>query len=230
MTHKPKQQTSIERICSEVVKSKGYNLEIIRPKERFDINMNLLIEQFYQVALDSFAKHLPFEAISSRTAHSDLILVIKDPNNKIVGYSVNDIINVDEQTKANIFSTALFRREIQGKRLYPTINKLRVYLLPQANALVTRTQNPIVFRKFSNLAKEHNYEIYPNDQKPTPKIIQIAKAYDPNVTENLISKGVYFGRSLMDDTPEPKTETEKQIWSKLDINQGDGVVIVGYKN
>ncbi len=204
----------------------GLDIEVIRPKkDRIPSEkMDFLIGELYDVALDSFAKYLPYEAINSRTRDSDYIIVLRDKIGKAVGYSVNELLYLDG-IAVNYYATALLRRSIQRKGLYSILNELRYDSLP-ADAIMTRTQNPVIYRSFSRLCREKDCELHPNGVDIPKNVKMIAKAHSPDVDDNLVVRGVYFGRSLMDDTPKPKGE-EIKVWSNLDVNSGDAVILIG---
>lgn len=222
----------IEDEYKEEFKHKGVNLEVIRldKKDKEAAWLHSLVKEFYDVALDSFGKLLPYDAIDSRTRVSDLLFVLRDENGRTIGYAVNEKILLDG-SDVNYFSSGFVRREIGKKGCYSLLNKVRIAILP-TDVVMTRTQNPVVYRKFAEVARGFGYKVYPNGTAEMPmKVMQIAKEFSPNVSEELIVPEVYNfgegGRSLMDDTPEPESELERRIWQNLRVDKGDAVIIAG---
>jgi hypothetical protein len=68
------------------------------------------------------------------------------------------------------------------------------------------------------------YTLY-HCSNPDIKAETIAKAYCPD-SERMIVRRIYFGRSLMDDTPLP-IEEEIGIWRNINIEKGDALILVG---
>ncbi|MBS3074677.1 hypothetical protein J4447_04495 [Candidatus Pacearchaeota archaeon] len=216
------------------IETRGLELEVIKPAEkgRRSLWMDALIKEFHEIAVDSFGRWLPFEAIDGRTRDADLLLVLRDKGSRAVGYTVNELLTLNG-TKTNYFATGLLRRDIQGNGLYGPLNHLRSVAIP-SEALMTRTQSPVVYRGFTKICSHQGLQVNPNGVSPSPKALDIAKAFCGKTGEDFIVKGVYNfgegGRALMYDTPEPKTDIEKKIWSRLKINNGDAVIIVGVKD
>ncbi|MBI4440796.1 hypothetical protein HY639_01385 [Candidatus Woesearchaeota archaeon] len=202
-------------------------LEKIIPTQKSREELDCLIKELYDVALDAFAKWLPHEAIDARTRHATFVLVLRDNTRRAVAYAVNEELELQGK-KVNYFATALFRREVQRHGLYSELNDLRASLLP-ADVLMTRTQNPVVYRAFNRLCADRGYRVFPQAEKTPAEVIALAKEFCNEVTESLVVPGVYFNRSLMDDTPAPKTLLEQRLWSTLSVDKGDALVVVGLK-
>ncbi len=199
---------------------------ILRPKENEEDaqRVRTILPNLYDVALDAFGKWLPAEAIESRTAEASLVLVLYQKG-RIIGYAVNDLLSLAGK-EVNYFASGFLRREMQGKGLYSEMNRLRAELLP-ANVMMTRTQNPLVYAQFRKLCDEKRYQLEPQERIVPEDTLAIARAYSPEVEESLIVRGVYWNRSLMDDTPMPKGEMERRIWSNLTVEKGDALIIIG---
>ncbi|MFH1174392.1 MAG: hypothetical protein V1725_04620 [archaeon] len=201
------------------------SLEELSPKVQRKEFLDGLIPELYAVAVDAFGKSLPYEAIDERTRTAEYLLLLKRQG-RIIGYAVNDLLEIAGQ-RVNYYATALLRREIQQHGLYELLNEHRADALP-ASIVMTRTQNPVVYRSMQRLCVSRGYELHPNGKAVPEAMRAIARAYC-GADEQLIARGVYFGRSLMDDTPLPKTEEERKVWSNIAVEKGDAVVIVGVR-
>ena len=204
-------------------------VEIIQPKpeHKKTQEMDRLISELYDVAVDAFDKPLPYEAIDSRTRDASYILLLKDRKGRTVGYTVNEQLTLAGH-QVNYYATALMRREVQQQGIYQQLNLLRSYLI-DAEAIMTRTQNPAVYRSFSRICSQRGYEVNPSGKGISMLARDIALGHSPEADERLIVRGIYFGRSLMNDTPTPKTEEEKRLWRHLNVDLGDALVIVGLR-
>ncbi|MBT5023502.1 hypothetical protein HOK51_11065 [Candidatus Woesearchaeota archaeon] len=210
---------------------------VLDPRELTNEWQDQLIDNLYDVAVDSFGRWLPYEAIDSRTRASDsLILLAKktESGEKIVGYSVNEIINLNCQD-INYYNTVLIRRELQEKGIANLLLEMQLMLNP-CEVLLSRTQNPAFYRVMKKMCDKYSYELMPGakivgNEDDQDRALKIARSYDSNVCPNLIVKGVYFGRALMYDTPEPDTDsiTESLIWNRLDVDSGDATMLVAIK-
>ncbi len=187
-------------------------------------SVRTILPELYRVALDAFGKWLPAEAIESRTAEASLVMVLYQEE-RILGYAVNDLLTLAGK-EVNYFASGFLRREMQGNGLYSEMNRLRVDLLP-SDIIMTRTQNPIVYAQFRKLCEEKRYKFEPQGEVVREETLAIAQAYSPEVERSMIVRGVYWKRSLMDDTPTPRGDLEKRIWSNLNVKNGDAVIIVG---
>ncbi len=243
----------------EFFRERGLELEVIklRKEDKEEQWLHNIIQKFYIVAVNSFGRWLPYSAIDSRTRVSDMILLLKDKMGEVVGYGVNEIRELNG-VKVNCFSSGFVRRELQGEGIYCRMNDVRFEMLPTAEAILTRTQNPIVYRKFVELGRKHGFCMSPcenaardttgelahtyfyhpesNPLKITSTARELALAYGPDMRDDMVVEGVYNfpeegigGRALMYDTPRPSTEIERIIWGSLQIDKGDAVIIVGHK-
>lgn len=225
----------LEAHIAEEVARRGLRLEIIRPTtaDRQTAWMDQLIADFHAVTVDAFGRWLPYQALEDRSREADYLLVLREETGRMAGFMVNNLLALDG-TMVNYFSTDMIRREYHGLGLYPLLNSLRAEALP-ATALMTRTQNPRVYRAFRQVCVRHGYNIYPSSDRTTPEALRLAKAFSPEVREDLIVESIYdFGegrgaRALMYDTPPPKSD-EELIWRHLNIEQGDAVLILGVKH
>ncbi len=211
-----------------MIQKLGIRLEVLRPQENEADKHKTkeLIDSFYDVALDAFSKWLPREAIESRTADASCVIALyKD--NRVVAYAVNDLLTLAGH-EVNYYASGFIRRELQGNGLYSYLNMLRQQLLP-ADHVMTRTQNPIVYREFKKLCDKLRYTLDPKNGTVSNLAIELAREFTPEVESNMVVRGVYWNRSLMDDTPEPKSELEREVWKNINLNNGDAVILVGSK-
>ncbi len=214
----------------------GLRLEVIRPEveQRNTPWMHRLIMDFHDIAVDSFGRSLPYEAIDGRTREADVLTVLRGGDGEALAYTVNARLLL-AGIPVNYFATALARRRMQGKGFYRLINPLREALLPDAQAVMTRTQNPLVDHSFAKVCAQGGYVLHPEEDY-TDRALKIAREFSADVTDSMICKGVYnFGepcgpRALMYDTPAPTTERQKRIWSQMDVERGDAVILVGLKH
>ena len=85
-------------------------------------------------------------------------------------------------------------------------------------------ENPKVVNCFFNICKTFSMQIEPY-KKISHFAKSIAKAYDNNCNDSLISEGGY-GRELMNNTPKAKG-ISKEVLRDININRGDAVIMVG---
>lgn len=197
----------------------------IHPNELTEPEKDKLIDELFDVAVDAFGKTLPYEAINGRTRTADVVLTINNEQGRILGYAVNEHYLLNNMS-VNYFNTALFRREIQGKGIYTPVNEYRTETIPGAKALLTRTQNPQVYQAMNKLSKSKNLELHPNGTAIPLEARLIVQDYDKEVDDHLVTRGIYFGRSLMDDTPRPTTPDHERLWSYINVDKGDAIYIV----
>ncbi len=114
----------------------GLRLEVIRPEveQRNTPWMHRLIMDFHDIAVDSFGRSLPYEAIDGRTREADVLTVLRGGDGEALAYTVNARLLL-AGIPVNYFATALARRRMQGKGFYRLINPLREALLPDAQAV-----------------------------------------------------------------------------------------------
>lgn len=207
----------------------GLKLEVLKPKANIEDSKKTvrLIDAFYDVALDAFGKWLPREAIESRTADASCVIAVYKEE-RIVAYAVNDLLDINGK-KVNYYASGFIRRELQGNGLYNEMNILR-YKYTLADIIMTRTQNPVVYREFKKLCCSLGYFLEPRGNEINTETLSLAKGFSSDVEENMVVRGVYWNRSLMNDTPKPQGELETKLWNNLNINNGDAMIIIGIKN
>ena len=181
-----------------------------------------LVRELNAISIDAFNKPTPPEETWERTVRVGRIYLLKD-SGRIVGYATNALMELNG-IGVNYFSSALLRREVQNKGLYGPLNRLRVETI-DSDVIMTRTQNPLVVKGFLSLCEQLGMQGFPNGISPTERVMDIARAYSPNVDPDMVCKGVY-GRALMDNTPNPCKSIE-HICSKLDVDRGDGLILIG---
>ncbi|MBT7903511.1 hypothetical protein HN587_06635 [Candidatus Woesearchaeota archaeon] len=211
----------IHELVSEL-ETHDLSVELVTPKELPGDQQDLLIDLLYDVALDSFGRWLPYEAIDGRTREADYVLLLKR-DERVIGYAVNEVMELAGKT-VNYYNTILLRREIQHQGIAEPLFKLELALGP-SDYLLSRTQNPALYRAMDRLCSQTGYKMHPNGVEVPEALKKIVLAYDPEVGADLVKRGVYFGRALMYDTPKPKTE-EAHIWEKLGVEKGDAIMLV----
>jgi len=188
------------------------------------------IRTFHNIAIDGFGRHLPYEAIDDRTRSSSCVMVLKTQDHRPVGYTVNDQLTLDG-TDVNYFATALTLSRFRGNGLYGLINPLRAISVDNANVLMTRTQNPIVYHRFTQVCNDFGLDVITTTDPIPEKVLTMAKEFSSNVTDDLICRNVYDfgegGRALMYYTPEPQGEAQIKIWDKINVEKGDAILIFG---
>lgn len=186
-----------------------------------------LILELHDVASDAFGKYISLDAIAERTRGIDYIFIVRDDNGRAVGYASNEILLLNGM-EVNYFASAMIRKEYQDRGIYSHLKDLRVNVAG-TDVLMTRTQNPKVYRSFGQVCKHGGYQLYPNGLEIPKTAIELARSYCPNTDNMLIVKNAYYGEALMKKTPEPLSEEEKKIWSKMDVNKGDAVILIGLR-
>ncbi len=207
----------------------GVSIDIVHPATAGMENNELerLITELHGVACDAFGKHISYEAIAERTYDMDYIFILRDGHEKAVGYASNEILNLDGR-EVNYFASAMVRKEYQGKGIYSHLKRIRVDAV-HTDVIMTRTQNPKVYRSFSNICNDFGYLLYPNGSGQSEEAISIAKSYCPETDGSLIVRNAYYGESLMKKTPEPEGMHEQKVFSGIDIEAGDALMLVGLK-
>ncbi|MFH1173906.1 MAG: hypothetical protein V1725_02125 [archaeon] len=198
----------------------AFNVRMLLPKDIPAAQQEHIVRQLNDISTDAFNKYTPLDETRERTMGVDRIYLI-EKGTDVLGYATNHRMKLAGEN-VNYFSSALFTRALQGKRIYKQLNKLRLQHLP-SDIIMTRTQNPIVVHAFRKLCEETGRDCFPNG-KLDQHALHIAHAY-ADCSDEMICKGVY-GRQLMDNTPAPGRE-ERALFSTLDIEQGDAVILIG---
>jgi hypothetical protein len=199
----------------------GTQIKVVRPRECSENEKDRLITALHDVAIDSFGRWLPREAIDGRSREAEYVItVIHD--NELIAYGVNELLDVDGM-RINCYGSGFVRRAYQGIGLGTHMFNLRWDMCP-APYLVTRTQNPLVYKELSKLCRNKSMTLHPNQGSADDDILRIARAYDPSTSDEMISRKVYFGRELMDRTPDPGSA--RWLWEKINVKEGDAIVFV----
>ncbi len=209
----------------------GYSIEIILPKKRWP-NLETrkspevmdIIRKHYEVSKDGFGNDLGFDALVHRNRDADLWIHILDGEGNLIGFSINEGYRVDGKT-INYFRITVFIKEIQARGIYPLLNELKVAIIP-ADIYLVRTQNPVVFKYFNHLCRDHGLAVSPTAKKIDSYAVNIARNLIPDIDALSVQRSVLEGEALI-GTPKPPKE-HKPIWERMDIHKGDVVVIVGY--
>lgn len=205
-------------------------IETYRPKYMVEKGVDIkdLIDTLHPIAVKSFQRDLPYEAIDNRVRENDLVMLVRDiKTNEGIGYVGLDNLNL-ANTPTTYLCSVLLNPEIQKKDLGYQLSIMGIENIGNDNLLV-RTQNPQMYGLFKKICNSYGLKIAPNGSIPQ-KAINIARAYDPEVQDNLVRKNIYFGRSLMPNTPEPRCDDSKKIWSNLDIESGDATYLFATRN
>lgn len=190
-------------------------------------NIEKLIKILHPIAEASFQRELPFEAINDRVRENDLVMLVTDKQSgQGIGYVGLDNVTLAE-TQATYICSVLLNPSIQTKGLGLKLCTEGINEIGNEN-LIVRTQNPHMYGLFKTICEQSDLKLAPNGSIPN-SALELIKAYDSEIDENLIRKGIYFGRSLMPNTPEPNCDESKKIWKNLDVNNGDATYLVGLK-
>ena len=207
------------------------DLEIIFPKKRWpDIEKRKssevmdIIRQHHVVSKDGLGNDLGLEAFVSRNRDADLWIHILDKDRKIIGFSINEGYEVHGK-KVNYFRVTIFNKLIQKLGIYPLLNELKVAIIP-ADILMVRTQNPVVYKYFSQLCHNHGLKVSPTVDVNNPKMIALARELDPDVDDQSVHRALFKGEALI-GTPKPPDDIAP-IWDRMDISKGDILAIMGY--
>ncbi|MFH1589659.1 MAG: hypothetical protein ABIB43_03785 [archaeon] len=203
----------------------GFMVQMIENPSGLEKTMQeKLVKELNVLTAAIFNKATPIEETWERTVGVDIVYLIKNQD-EIVGYTTNDLMKLNGR-KMNYFSSAFIKRDLQDHGLYHEINNIRFNTHP-TDVIMTRTQTPIVISGFKRLCDENGFTMFPSGGLVPPDIMNIARAYDPNVNFSLVCKGVY-GRALMDDTPEPRDDV-RSMFNMINVNNGDGMILIGTK-
>jgi hypothetical protein len=183
-----------------------------------------IISQQHEVSKDGFGNDIGFEAIVHRNRDADLWIHIMDENGQLIGFSINEGYVVEDQS-INYFRITVFYKNIQKKGIYPLLNELKVAIIP-ADIYLVRTQNPIVYTYFTQMCKQRGLRVSPTATHIDPAALDIARHLIPGVDESSVQRSLLMGEALK-GTPKPPEEYAP-IWDRMDIYNGDVVVIIGY--
>jgi hypothetical protein len=151
----------------------------------------------------------------------------------IIAYSSMNLLWVNLATGQRvpvIYNASTMRRRAEKNRGwgYQLLEQATALLLeeigPQA-ILMARTQNPAYHKMWSLLCENIGRKQYPDGDLTPGSIREIASVLG-NVDENLVMRQVYWGRSLMRDTPVPARGLEAKLWEGVDVSRGDAIVLV----
>ena len=211
---------------------RGLNLKIIKPKIKWpniqnhqSIEVINIIREHHLLSQNSFGSDIGFNKILERSINADLWIHILDNKNKIIGLSINKKLFLNKQF-VNEFCMTILNKHYKKLGIYPLLNELRIKFFP-CDYLLVRTQNPFVYKYFSKLCLDNSYKVSPTINKINSNIIELIKELYPKVDSNSIQRSG-FDNELLKNTPKPPIEI-KPIWDRMDISNGDLVIIVGYK-
>ena len=221
------------RSLSGLLAKHGYTFQVYYPKEEMIVDplgnceFTRFIYEQYALTNRLFKDQVNVNVAIDQAFRSDIWIHIHDKKKRIVGYTINNF-EMHAGVPVNYMSVALLEKELHGKGIYVALNKVRIAAIPSAKALITITQNPRVYRGLRRAAEKLSWIIAPDGTKQVPIIKKVVRSKFSGVDEHFVVKDAYFGSSLLADTPKPVTEDEKAVWSNLDVNNGDAVVIVTY--
>jgi len=209
----------------------GYQIKIIEPKKRWpDIETRKLpkvmdiIRQHHIVSIDGLGRDIGLEAIVQRSRDTDLWIHILDENGKLIGFSINEVCDFQDKL-INFFRVTIFSKSLQKHGIYALMNELKLAII-SADILLVRTQNPIVYKYFTQMCEQKRLKVSPKANYIDPASLDIARQILPQVDEFSVERGV-LKREALKGTPKPPEEYVP-IWDRMDIYNGDVVVIIGY--
>ena len=91
---------------------------------------------------------------------------------------------------------------------------------------MVRTQNPVVYKYFSQLCHNQGLKVSPTVDFNNPKMIALARELDPDVDDQSVHRALFKGEALI-GTPKPSDDIAP-IWDRMDISKGDILAIMGY--
>ena len=163
-------------------------------------------------------------AIIHRNQNADLWIHILDENKNIIGFSINEGFEIEHKI-VNYFRVTILNKNIQKQGIYPLLNKLKVAVLP-ADIFLVRTQNPVVYKYFTQMCEQRGLMVSPTADFINPAAVNIVRWLIPEVDAYSVQHSVLEGEVLV-NTPQPPKE-HAPIWERMDIYNGDVVVILGY--
>ena len=211
--------------------NQGFDIEIIQPKKRWpDIETSKspkvmeIIRQHHTVSKNGFGNDIGLDAIIHRNQNADLWIHILDENKNIIGFSINEGYEIERKI-VNYFRVTILNKNIQNQGIYPLLNELKVAILP-ADIFLVRTQNPVVYKYFTQMCEQRGLMVSPTADFINPAAVDIVRWLIPEVDAYSVQHSLIEGEVLV-NTPQPSKE-HAPIWERMDIYNGDVVVILGY--
>ena len=224
----PQAQSLLEHLKSM---NQGFDIEIIQPKKRWpDIETRKsskvmdIIRQHHTVSKNGFGNDIGLDAFVHRNRDADLWIHILDENKNIIGFSINEGYEIEYKI-VNYFRVTILNKNIQKQGIYPLLNELKVAILP-ADIFLVRTQNPVVYKYFAQMCEQRGLMVSPTADFINPAAVDIVRWLIPEVDAYSVQHSVIEGEALV-NTPQPPKE-HAPIWERMDIHNGDVVVILGY--
>ena len=224
----PQAQSLLDHLKSM---NQGFDIEIIQPKKRWpDIETRKspkvmeIIRQHHTVSKNGFGNDIGLDAFVHRNRNADLWIHILDENKNIIGFSINEGFEIEHKI-VNYFRITILNKNIQKQGIYPLLNKLKVAVLP-ADIFLVRTQNPVVYKYFTQMCEQRGLMVSPTADFINPAAVDIVRWLIPEVDAYSVQHSVLEGEVLV-NTPQPPKE-HAPIWERMDIYNGDVVVILGY--
>ena len=210
-----------------------YDIEIIFPKIRWpDNSVNQLLEKnkmmrmHHAISINALNNDIGLQAIVDRNSEADLWIHIIDDKKNIIGWYINKKLIINNQT-ANYFQITMFHQKIQGQGFYPLLNEIRIEII-KPDLLFVRTQNPQVYKYFTKLCQNHNFKISPTKEYINIKMVKLLENIFDNLDNKSVQRGL-FNKAISNYPPKFEKDTEL-IWSRMNIDKGDCLVIVGYQD
>jgi hypothetical protein len=208
-----------------------YDLEIIYPKIRWPDNSIKesseklkMMRQHHNISINALDNDLGFQAIFDRNSEADLWIHIIDDKKNIIGWSINKKIIIENQT-ANYFKITMFHKKIQGQGIYPLLNEIRIEII-KPDLLFVRTQNPQVYKYFTQLCQNNNFKISPTMDYTDIKMVKLLENIFDNIDNQSVQRGL-FNKAVSNNPLKFDNDTEL-IWNRIIIDKGDCLVIIGY--
>ena len=209
-----------------------YDLEIIFPKIRWPENSIQesseklkIMKQHHNISINALNNDLGLQAIIDRNSEADLWIHIIDDKKNIIGWSINKKIIIEDQT-ANYFQITMFHECLQGQGIYPLLNELRIEII-KADLLFVRTQNPQVYKYFTQLCHNNNYKISPTTKNTNIKIVKLLENTFNNLDDESVQRGLF--NKAVSNNPQKFDNETRFIWSRMNVDEGDCLIIIGYK-
>jgi len=209
----------------------SYDFDIIFPKkvwpnissEQSDDAMEI-INQHHKVFQDSTKNDFGMDYIIGASTSADCWINIKK-DDEIIGYATNLFHEVNNK-KINHFRVTFFNSLLQGSGAYALLQDLRINIFP-SDFIFSRTQNPVVYQTFERLFNQNGMMISPRIGYIDQECLLVAKKLEFNVDNNSIIKNAVRGIVAV-ETPTPHDKI-KTLWDKIDLYNGDVLLVAGYK-
>ena len=208
------------------------SFEIIFPKNRWPNIENeqsdeamYYINQHHTVFQDSTENDFGIDYILGASTSADCWIHILKGRDEIVGYATNIFYELKNQ-KVNFFRVTFFKQSIRQLKIYPYLQDFRINLFP-SDYIFSRTQNPVVYKIFKRFFSTYKMKIAPSLDGFDNKCIAIAKELGFEVDNDLIIKNAVRG-IVAKNTPTIEGEINI-LWNKINLNNGDVYLVVGYK-